>query len=157
MPIVTLRTPTESDLPLFFHHHQDPDALWMAAFTPPNPHDEAVMLGHWRGLMQNAAVDFLSIETEGAVAGSIVCFGPPDDRNVGYWLGREFWGRGVATAALAAYLSQNTQRPLYARVAVDNMGSVRVLQKCGFVKMGQASNFSYSRQREVDEYIMRLA
>ena len=54
---------------------------------------------------------------------------------VGYWVGREFWGRGLATAALAELVTEIPERPLHAWVASSNVGSIRVLEKCGFVEV----------------------
>ena len=55
-----------------------------------------------------------------------------DVRLVSYWIGKEHWGKGVATRALAAFLHIVTERPLHARVAKHNVASIRVLEKCGF-------------------------
>ncbi len=73
------------------------------------------------------------------MAGNVLCWGPPEERDVGYWLGREFWGRGIATRALAALLVEVDERPLYAHVARHNIGSRRVLEKCGFVVVDVAA------------------
>jgi RimJ/RimL family protein N-acetyltransferase len=53
-------------------------------------------------------------------------------REVGYWVGRDFWGRGLATKALKIFLEIEETRPLYGVVAVHNIASQRVLEKCGF-------------------------
>lgn len=71
-------------------------------------------------------------------------------------MGREFWGRGLATAALAQFLQIQTTRPLYARAAKDNVASIRVLQKCGFTICGQDKGFANGRLAEVEEYILKL-
>ena len=69
---------------------------------------------------------------DGTVAGNIASWEQDGQRLLGYWVGREHWGRGVATQALAQFARQVTARPLYAHVAVHNAGSVRVLEKCAF-------------------------
>jgi RimJ/RimL family protein N-acetyltransferase len=86
----------------------------------------------------------------------VVCWGPPDDRAVGYWIGREYWGKGVATRALAALLRLVTTRPLYAHVAQHNIASVRVLQKCGFTITGKAKVASSLVGADSDELILEL-
>jgi RimJ/RimL family protein N-acetyltransferase len=73
----------------------------------------------------------------GEVAGNVVCWEHAGERRVGYWLGREHWGKGIASAALSQFLRQITTRPLYARVAQQNRASIRVLQKCGFTICGE--------------------
>jgi len=80
-------------------------------------------------------------------------FGRP---SVGYWLGREFWDRGIATRALAEFLTLIPTRPLYARAASDNVGSIRVLEKCGFIRHGTDRGYAYARAAEIDEVILIL-
>ena len=77
-----------------------------------------------------------TIEVEGRVAGNIVSWEHDGERDVGYWIGREHWGKGVATAALTAFLVELDTRPLHAHVAAHNIGSIRVLEKCGFERSG---------------------
>jgi len=90
------------------------------------------------------------------VAGNVVCFGPPDDREIGYWIGRTFWGKGVATRALLAFLVQVEGRPLYAHVVSDNVGSIRVLEKCGFTVARRVTEFFEQRGEEVEAVILKL-
>ena len=78
-----------------------------------------------------------TVVSDGAVAGNIGCWEDDGRRLVGYWIGREFWGRGLATQALAELLDVVDARPLHAYVAKSNVASIRVLEKCGFVKVGE--------------------
>ena len=126
-----LRAVTEGDLPVFFDHQRDPEANRMAAF-PPRERD--AFMTHWRSILEDASVVARTIELEGRVAGNVVVFGYGGRREVGYWIGHEFWGRGVATRALASFLDEVRERPLYAGVADTNVGSIRVLEKCGFTR-----------------------
>jgi RimJ/RimL family protein N-acetyltransferase len=71
------------------------------------------------------------------VAGNIVSWEHDEEREVGYWLGREFWGKGIATQALSLFLEQVTTRPLVAYVVKHNLASIRVLEKCGFTFKGE--------------------
>ncbi len=128
--IVTLRETTDDDLPTLFAHQADRDASTMAAF--PSRDLEAFM-AHWATLRQTPDIIACSILLDGVLAGSIGSFVRDGRRYVGYWIGREFWGRGVATEGLAQLLAVDPHRPMHAYVAVHNVGSVRVLQKCGFV------------------------
>lgn len=126
---VSLREVRASDLPVLFEHQCDAEAARMAAF--PSRNREAFM-AHWAKIMANPACATLAILFEGSVAGNIVAWSDGGDRLVGYWIGREFWGRGVATAALSQFLDHETARPLTAYVAKHNAASIRVLQKAGF-------------------------
>jgi len=145
---VLLREVTESDLPILFEHQRDPVANEMAAF-PAREWD--AYLAHQRknradetGLMQTILFD-------GQVAGNLVSFLRDGRREVGYWIGREYWGKGIATRALALFLDHERRRPLYAYVAAHNIGSRRVLEKCGFTVVGE------EHEDGVDGIILMLA
>ena len=91
------------------------------------------------------------------VAGSVLSFERGGLREVGYWIGRAYWGKGIATRALAALLEEDTKRPLHARVAGDNLGSVRVLEKCGFERIDSKRVFDETRGAEIEDvlYVLR--
>ena len=127
---VTLRPVTEGDLATLYEHQRDPVASRMAVF-PMRDWDE--FEAHWKRILKDPTVLARAIEHDGRLAGHVAVFGEPDERLVGYWLGREHWGKGVATKALAVFLDTVAERPLYAHVAKTNVGSIRVLEKCGFV------------------------
>lgn len=124
-----LRGVTEDDLPIFFEHQRDPEANRMAAFPP---RDRDAFMAHWTTILRDASVVTRTVLLDGEVAGNVVVFDFEDRREVGYWIGRVFWGKGVATSALRAFLAEVTERPLYAGVAEHNIASIRVLEKCGF-------------------------
>ena len=78
-------------------------------------------------------------------------------REVTYWIGTAYWGQGIATRALTAYLKQTlTTRPIYARVAKDNVGSRRVLEKCGFTVVGESKGYANARGKEIEELLLEL-
>jgi RimJ/RimL family protein N-acetyltransferase len=135
--VVTLRATRDGDLDALFAFEQDEAAVRMAAFTPPDPSDRAMFDAHWRRLLADDSVVKRTIVDEGAVAGNVGVWEHEGRLFVGYWLGREFWGAGVASAALAAFLEGETERPLYAGVVPHNAGSLRVLAKCGFAVCGE--------------------
>jgi len=126
---VRLRAVTEDDFPIFFEHQRDPEANRMAAFPP---RDREAFMAHWGSILRDVNVVARTIEFVDRVAGNVVVFTYEGRREVGYWIGREFWGRGVATRALGALLTEVTERPIYAGVADTNLASIRVLEKCGF-------------------------
>lgn len=127
---VTLRGVRPEDLPHFFEHQRDPEGASMAAFPS---RDQAAFDAHWLKILNDPAVTVLAVLWEGRLAGNVVSFSGSGGREVGYWIGREFWGHGVATEALRAFLEVERERPLFAYVAPRNSASVRVLEKCGFL------------------------
>ncbi|MFT3686985.1 MAG: GNAT family N-acetyltransferase [Phycisphaerales bacterium] len=66
------------------------------------------------------------------LAGFLSCFKRDGKDYTGYIIGRAFWGRGIATRALALLLAEVPIRPLLARTAATNTASIRVLEKNGF-------------------------
>jgi len=127
---VVLREVVDSDLPIFFEHQRNPEAVRMAAF--PSRDHEAFMT-HWAKLRREPSNIIRTVVCDGQVAGNIGGWIAEDRRLIGYWIGREFWGRGVATAALTVFVAEVKERPLHAFVAKHNVGSIRVLEKCEFV------------------------
>jgi RimJ/RimL family protein N-acetyltransferase len=127
---VRLRDVEPDDLPIFFEHQLDADATRMAAFPS---RDRAAFDAHWaKNVLGNPAAVMRTVLVGGRVAGNIGSWRQGGVRLVGYWIGKEHWGRGVATRALAAFLHLVTERPLHAHVAEHNVASIRVLEKCGF-------------------------
>ena len=127
---VELREAVKDDLPILFRNQGDPEASAMAAFPS---RDWDAFVAHRAKIDANPDMLVRTILVDGEVAGDIGSWPEEADRSVGYWIGRTFWGRGVATSALRAFLELETTRPLTAHVAVHNLGSRRVLEKCGFV------------------------
>ncbi len=153
---VTLRDVMDGDLDIFFVQQQDPVALHMAAFTAKEPANKQVFIAHWSRIRADDAIMIQTILYGGQVAGHVLSFEQFGKREVSYWLGREYWGQGVATRALSLFLRLDETRPLFARAAKDNAGSVRVLQKCGYVIAGEDKGYANARGEEVEEFILRL-
>ena len=126
---IELRNVEANDLPLFFEHQRDPIAVAMVAFRS---RDRAAFDQHWAKLLADDSLLKKTVIVDGEVAGNIGSWTAEGKREVGYWIDRAFWGRGVATEALSAFLCLEQIRPLYAGVAKHNVASIRVLQKCGF-------------------------
>ena len=150
---VQLRDVIESDLPIFFEQQLDPDAIEMADFPS---RDREAFMAHWARIMADDSVILKTILFDGQVAGNIVSFVKSGEREVGYWIGKEYWSKGIATNALAAFLDHVKTRPLYAHVAKHNIGSRRVLEKCGFTVVGEDKGFLNKREDEMEEFILRL-
>ena len=128
----------------------------MAAFTSENPGDGDAFLDHWKKIMADNTSTIGTIVFDGKVAGYVSKYRDEDRPEVTYWIGRDYWGRGIATAALKKFLQTVRERPLYARVAKDNAGSFRVLEKCGFRVSGEGSGYANARREITAEYIMSL-
>jgi RimJ/RimL family protein N-acetyltransferase len=129
--IVTLRPVVESDLEAFYDQQADPESVRMAAVAA---RDRDAHFPHWRRVLEEETTLVRTIEVDGANAGHVVSFlrDGVGDPEVGYWIAREFWGRGVASSALQQLLALEPRRPLIAHVATHNPASRRVLEKCGF-------------------------
>ena len=150
---IQLRDVIEADLPIFYEQQLDPDATQMANFPS---RDREAFMAHWTRIMADESVQLKTILFNGEVAGNIVCFDQLGEREVGYWLGKEYWGKGIATQALEQFLKTIETRPLYAHVARHNIGSRRVLEKCGFTIMAEDRFFSEIFGENLDEYILKL-
>ena len=156
MKALLLRDVEGPDILHFFEQQLDPVARHMAAFTAADSTEWDAYAARWDRILANEEVTAQTIVFEGQVAGNILSFEYLGRREVGYWLGREFWGRGIATAALEQFLQLVDERPLYAGVVKDNVASRRVLEKCGFVVDGEKKGFANARGAEVEEYVMKL-
>ena len=151
--VVQLRDVLPSDLEIFFLHQMDPEATRLAAFPS---RDRQAFMAHWTRILADRANTIQTILLDGAVAGNIVAFQQGGRQLVGYWVGREYWGQGIATAALTLFLNLVTARPLYAFVAHHNAASIRVLQKCGFVVWDEDLETTRTVDDEVQEVLLRL-
>jgi RimJ/RimL family protein N-acetyltransferase len=129
-----LRPVVEADLPAFHEYECDPEAAAMAAFPS---RDRDAFMAHWARTLANDSALTMTIVCDGEVAGNIGCWQADGDTLVGYWIGRQFWGRGLATQALAELLAMVETRPVHAHVVSGNAASIRVLEKNGFVEVGR--------------------
>ena len=151
-----LRPVRDSDLPVIFAFEADPEGVRMAAFTAEDPSDRTRFDEHWRRIRANPDIIARTVVEDGVVLGHVAVFGPPQEREVTYWIDRAHWGRGVATEALRLLLAEVAQRPLHARAAADNVGSARVLAKCGFQVVGRERSFANARGAEIEELLFTL-
>jgi RimJ/RimL family protein N-acetyltransferase len=131
---VVLRPVEPADLPVLYEHQRDPAGITMAGV---GGRDRAAFDEHWAKILADQDTVIRTVVHNGEVAGHVLSFERDGRREVGYWIGRDHWGRGVATAALMAFLGEDEARPLYAGVLPANAGSLRVLEKCGFAVVGE--------------------
>lgn len=153
---VALRGVEDGDLDALFHQMRDPQSVQMAAFTSKDPDDRQAFDAHMSKLRTSPDVILSAVTRDGHLVGSIGSFVIEGDTEVTYWIDRAAWGQGVATQALAQFLELVLVRPLYARAASDNLGSLRVLQKAGFTIIGTETSYAPARNAEIEESILRL-
>jgi len=150
---VLLRDVEDGDLDAFFEHQRDAEANEMAAFPA---RDKDRFAAHWAKIRADDGVVLRTIVADGLVAGNIGSWEQDGQRLLGYWVGREHWGRGVATRALLRFVDELSTRPLLAHVAVHNVGSIRVLEKAGFRRDHAREAAEPEPQDGVAEYIFVL-
>jgi RimJ/RimL family protein N-acetyltransferase len=150
---VQLRKVQQADIEIFFAHEHNAEAQRLAAFTPRN---RVAFAAHWTRLLADPTLITRTIVADGQVAGNIGCWEQDGEREIGYWLGRQFWGRGIATQAVRLFLEEVTARPLYAHVARHNSASRRVLEKAGFTVHGEDKEFAVVDGKTVEGVILIL-
>lgn len=149
---VRLRAVTEDDLPIFFDHQRDPAANAMAAFPA---RDREAFTEHWMTkVLGDDTVTKKTVLFDEQVVGNIMCFERDGEKLIGYWIGQKHWGRGIASRALLRFLAEVDARPLHAHVAKHNVASIRVLEKCGFVVVGEDTIAELDE--EIEELVLRL-
>lgn len=147
-----LRDVIEADLPILFEHQRDPIAARMAAFVP---REREAFMAHWRDtVLAKPSNATKTVVVDGRAVGHVTSWDQDGKRLVGYWIAREHWGKGIATRALMAFLGHEPTRPLHAWVAVDNVASLRVLDKCGFGR--DSTTGLHTGDDGVVEVLMRL-
>lgn len=127
----------------------------MAAYQARNPADRAVFDHHWNSILNDPNVLVRTIEHDGDVAGSILVF-DGETPEINFWTSTKYWGKGITTSAVDAFLAEYTKRPLTAHVVQDNLGSIKVLERRGFKTVGTEQIFSNARAEVVTENVMQL-
>jgi RimJ/RimL family protein N-acetyltransferase len=153
---VSLRPVEDRDLDTIYQQVTDPESVRMAAFTAEDQTDRRAFLNRIPRLRADTSVSHRVIDVDGATAGTIGFFRIDNQPEVTYWVDRTQWGKGIASAALRILLAEIVERPLYARAASDNVGSLRVLEKAGFRRVGVDRGFAHGRGEEIEETILRL-
>ena len=108
---------------------------------------------------------FFAVEVDGRLAGGIGYTGRLDveriGAEVGYWLGREFWGRGIATTALRlltryAFDANHELRRLWAVPFSTNVASARVLEKAGYRREATLRQSAIKDGRVLDQWLYAI-
>ncbi len=155
-PQIDLRQTQPSDLEYFFKFQLNEEGRYLAAFMPENSDDKQVYLKKHLRFLNDPSVCNQTILLGKKIVGSIAKFTIDGQDEVTYWLDRNYWGQGIGSAALARFLTLEKTRPLFARVAFDNIGSQRILERNGFEKIGSDTGFASARNRVIEEFIYRL-
>jgi len=153
---VALRPVDDADLDALFEQMRDPESVRMAAFTAKDPDDRTAFDVHMAKVRTSPEATTRIVTLDGRLVGSIASFVIEGDTEVTYWIDRSFWGQGIASRALALLLESVPVRPLFARAASDNVGSLKVLQNAGFAITGTETSFANGRNTEIEETILRL-
>ena len=157
MPTVALRLVKDSDLDAIFEQMRDSVSVQMAAFTAADPNDRAAFDSHMSRVMMSPDCTLRAVTSDDCLVGTIGSFVLEGVTEVTYWIDRLAWGRGFATGALELFLRDVPVRPLHARVASDNVGSLRVLQRNGFKAVGTEVSFAPARNAEIEETLLELS
>ncbi|MHA7129285.1 GNAT family N-acetyltransferase [Algoriphagus namhaensis] len=153
---IILRPTTITDLETLFLFQTDETANYLAAFTAKDPNDKSGYLLKYSKLLEDSTVNMKTIIISDQIAGSISKFEIDGNAEITYWVDRKYWGNGVATKALSAFINLEKARPIFGRVVFDNLASQKVLENCGFEKIGTDKGFANARQAEVEEFIYKL-
>lgn len=156
MAEIGLRPVRDDDLDTIFDQMRDPEAVRMAAFTADDPDDRAEFDAHLHRIRTAPDIDLRAVTVDGELVGTIASFPVGGDTEITYWLDRAWWGRGIATAALKVFLGTVPVRPITARAASDNAGSLAVLRKAGFREVGTEVAYATGRGHEIEETVLRL-
>ncbi|HEX6328202.1 MAG TPA: GNAT family N-acetyltransferase [Jiangellaceae bacterium] len=156
MAEVALRPVEDSDLDALFDQMRDPESVWMAAFTAKDPNDRDAFDAHMSKVRTASDGTMRAVIRGVRLVGSIASFVRESDTEITYWIDRSVWGQGVASQALALFLDVVSVRPMYARAASDNVGSLRVLQRADFAIIGTEISYANARGTEIEETILRL-
>lgn len=153
---IALKKTTLEDLENLFVFQADEEANQVAAFNSEHPKDKKAYMEKWSKIVANPSINMQSIFVADKIVGSVIHFDIMDETNISYWIDRAQWGNGIASKAVQQFLTTTDKKTLYGRVAYDNIGSQKVLERNGFVKTGTELGFANGRGKEIEEYIYKL-
>lgn len=156
MTDIKLRPSIVADINNFFEYQLDAEANYLAAFTAKDPTDKTVYFEKYTKLLYNPTVNMQTIIVNNNIVGTVTKFEINDETEIAFWIDKLFWQQGIATKALKMFLDIETKRPIFGHAAFDNFGSQKVLEQCGFVKIGSEKGFANARQAEIEEFVYKL-
>ena len=154
---ITLTKTEKEDLNTLFQFQLDKEGIYLAAFTPNDPSDKKAYIEKYSQFLTVSTINMRTIRINEEIVGSISKFVMEGNNEITYWIDRKFWGQGIATRALSDFLKIELVRPIFGRVAFDNYGSQKVLEKCNFLKIDTDKGFANARQAEIEEFIYKLS
>ena len=144
------------DLERLFEFQKQKEGIYLAAFTASDPCDKEAYLSKFEKILKDPKIQNYTIFLNNTIVGSIAKFPLDGKIEITYWIDRDFWGKGIASESLGKLIEMESDRPIYGRVAFDNLASQKVLKKCGFIRITEDKGFANARQKEIVEYIYRL-
>lgn len=153
---IKLRPTNLNDLETLFLFQTDTEANYLSAFTSKNPLDKKAYIQKWTSLLSDKKINTKTILIKNKIVGSIAKFEKQGQAEVTYWVEKVFWNKGIASLALTHFLKTEDSRPIYARVAFDNLGSKKVLENCGFIIIRKDKGFANARNQIIEECIFEL-
>jgi [ribosomal protein S5]-alanine N-acetyltransferase len=153
---INLTVSEKDDLNTFFQFQLNEEVNFLEAFTAKDSNNKEAYIEKYSKFLHEPTINMRTINIDNKIVGSIAKFVMENKAGITYWIDREFWGRGIATNALKNFLQIENSRPIYGHVAFDNYASQKVLEKCGFIKIGTDKGFANARQMEIEEYIYKL-
>jgi ribosomal-protein-alanine N-acetyltransferase len=153
---ITLTETTADDLHLLFEFQLDEEANYLAAFTAKDISDKVAYLEKYTKHLADPTITMRTIKANDEIVGSVAKYMMEGDAEITYGIDKKYWRQGIATTALADFLKIELARPIFGRVAFDNYGSQKVLEKCGFIRIGSDRGFANARQAEIEEFIYKL-
>lgn len=153
---ITLTETTADDLHLLFEFQLDEEANYLAAFTAKDISDKVAYLEKYTKHLADPTITMRTIKANDEIIGSVAKYMMEGDAEITYGIDKKYWRQGIASTALADFLKIELARPIFGRVAFDNYGSQKVLEKCGFIRIGSDRGFANARQAEIEEYIYKL-
>jgi len=153
---ITLTETTTDDLHLLFEFQLDEEANYLAAFTAKDISDKVAYLEKYTKHLADPTITMRTIKANDEIIGSVAKYMMEGDAEITYGIDKKYWRQGIASTALADFLKIELARPIFGRVAFDNYGSQKVLEKCGFIRIGSDRGFANARQAEIEEFIYKL-
>ena len=153
---ITLTETTADDLHLLFEFQLDEEANYLAAFTAKDISDKVAYLEKYTKHLADPTITMRTIKANDEIIGSVAKYMMEGDAEITYGIDKKYWRQGIASTALADFLKIELARPIFGRVAFDNYGSQKVLEKCGFIRIGSDRGFANARQAEIEEFIYKL-
>lgn len=147
-----MRDVRDEDFEALYEYQLEPESNEMAGVEG---RDREGFRAHRARIAANpeSIVRVIEVDGDGVVGDVMSWRNTQGVREIGYRIGKAFWGRGIATAALAAYLAEEAERPLYAHVVMHNLGSMKVLERCGFERLPEGAG--PDSDPEAHEYVLR--